>query len=146
MSIFQNLLVAYDGSACSKKALEKALEFVEANQCVQVHVVHVMNPPHKKLYSLYGLNMSQQIIEEIEEINKKTLEEAEQLVKENKRNFQFIRLQGDASEEIIDYATEHEMDLIIIGSRGLGAVKGMLLGSVSYRVVQYAECHVLIIK
>jgi|SRR5690625_2460604 len=146
MSIFQNLLVAYDGSAYSKKALEKAAEFVEADQRIQVHVIHVMNPPHKNLYSLYGLNMSQQIIEEIEEINKKTLEEAEQLVKGNKRNFQFIRLQGDASEEIIDYATEHGVDLIIIGSRGLGAVKGMLLGSVSYRVVQYAECHVLIIK
>src|SRR5699024_12718637 len=104
MYIFQNLLVAYDGSACSKKALEKALEFVEANQCVQVHVVHVMYPAHKSLYSLYGLNMSHQIIEEMEERYKKSLEEAEQLAKENKRNLQFIRWQGDASEEILEYA------------------------------------------
>lgn len=44
------------------------------------------------------------------------------------------------------YAEEKDIDLIIVGSRGLGAVKRFLLGSVSHYFVQNAKCKVLIIK
>lgn len=53
---------------------------------------------------------------------------------------------GDAATEIIDYAREQQMDLLIAGSRGLGQVRGWLLGSVSRKLVHYAPCSVLIVK
>ena len=46
----------------------------------------------------------------------------------------------------MDYLEDHPMDLVIMGSRGLGVVKGVLLGSVSQYVVEQAKCPVLVVK
>jgi len=53
---------------------------------------------------------------------------------------------GDAAKEIIDYAKNNKVDLIICGSRGLSTFKGWLLGSVSRKLVHYSECSVLVFK
>jgi nucleotide-binding universal stress UspA family protein len=57
-----------------------------------------------------------------------------------------LLLQGDASTEIIEHATEQHTDLIVAGSRGLSAVKGWLLGSVSRKLLHYAPCSVLVVR
>ena len=53
--------------------------------------------------------------------------------------------QGKPSKAILEYAHTHHIDLIVMGSRGLSAVAGVL-GSVSYAVLRNAECPVLIEK
>jgi len=53
---------------------------------------------------------------------------------------------GDAATEIIRYARDNEVDLIIAGSRGLSQVRGWLLGSVSRKLVHYAPCSVLVVR
>jgi len=55
-------------------------------------------------------------------------------------------LQGPPAEAILDVAKTRECDLIVMGSRGLGQFTGLLLGSQSQKVVQHAECPVLIVK
>jgi nucleotide-binding universal stress UspA family protein len=55
-------------------------------------------------------------------------------------------LQGPPAEAILDVAKNRECDLIVMGSRGLGQLTGLLLGSQSQKVVQHAECPVLIVK
>jgi nucleotide-binding universal stress UspA family protein len=57
-----------------------------------------------------------------------------------------VLVRGDAATEIIKYIHEHEIDLVVCGSRGLSAVSGWLLGSVSRKLVHYAGCSVLIVK
>ncbi|MFN2199233.1 MAG: universal stress protein [Anaerolineales bacterium] len=57
-----------------------------------------------------------------------------------------VLLRGDAATEILDYAREHQVDLIIAGSRGLGQVRGWLLGSVSRKLLHYAQCSVLVVR
>jgi nucleotide-binding universal stress UspA family protein len=57
-----------------------------------------------------------------------------------------ILAHGDAATEIIEYAKEHSIDLVVSGSRGLSQVKGWYLGSVSRKLVHYAHCSVLIVK
>jgi nucleotide-binding universal stress UspA family protein len=54
--------------------------------------------------------------------------------------------QGDAAQRIIDTARAEKCDLVVIGSRGLGTFKQLLLGSVSQKVSQYANCPVLVIR
>lgn len=55
-------------------------------------------------------------------------------------------LEGPAAEAILNAAECHEADLIIVGSRGLGQFKGLLLGSTSDRVVQHATMPVLVVR
>lgn len=55
-------------------------------------------------------------------------------------------IRGDAATEIIQYARNNAVDLIACGSRGLSPVTSWLLGSVSRKLVHYANCSVLIVK
>lgn len=57
-----------------------------------------------------------------------------------------VLVRGDAATEIIHYARQNEIDLIVCGSRGLSPVTSWLLGSVSRKLVHYANCSVLIVK
>jgi nucleotide-binding universal stress UspA family protein len=55
-------------------------------------------------------------------------------------------IEGDPAESIIDVARTRESDLIVMGSRGLGRLSGLLLGSTSQKVVAHAPCPVLIVR
>lgn len=53
---------------------------------------------------------------------------------------------GDPAEEVIAFAGDRKADLIISGSRGFGKLKSMLLGSVSHKIAQMAECSCLTVR
>lgn len=53
---------------------------------------------------------------------------------------------GDPADAVLETAIEKKADLIVVGSRGLGRVKGLLLGSVSQKIIQDAPCACLIVK
>jgi nucleotide-binding universal stress UspA family protein len=55
-------------------------------------------------------------------------------------------LAGDAADEIVSLADNRDADLIIVGSRGYGAIAGALLGSVSRAVTQHANIPVVVAK
>ena len=57
-----------------------------------------------------------------------------------------VLLRGDAATEIIEYANQNQIDLIVAGSRGLSQMRRLLLGSLSRKLVHYAGCSVLIVK
>jgi len=53
---------------------------------------------------------------------------------------------GDYADEILKAAKEFEVDMIVIGSRGLGVLKSTVLGSVSQKVLHHADCSVVTVK
>lgn len=53
---------------------------------------------------------------------------------------------GEPAEEIVDYARLEQIDMIVMGSRGLSPIKELLLGSVSDKVLRTAPCPVLIVR
>ena len=55
-------------------------------------------------------------------------------------------IEGDAAEAVIDVAITRKSDVIVMGSRGLGRLAGLLLGSTSQKVVAHAPCPVLIVR
>jgi nucleotide-binding universal stress UspA family protein len=57
-----------------------------------------------------------------------------------------VRKVGDPAEEIMNVAAKQHADLIVMGAKGLGTIDRILLGSVSTRVVQYANCPVLVVR
>ncbi|MEX2103781.1 MAG: universal stress protein, partial [Bacilli bacterium] len=60
--------------------------------------------------------------------------------------FETIILQGEPGPVIVKYANENEVDLIVLGSRGLNALQEFVLGSVSHKVAKRANCPVMIVK
>jgi len=55
-------------------------------------------------------------------------------------------LSGDTAQQIIDAANRHGVDLITVGTRGLGPIKGLVMGSVSQKISQHADCDCLVIR
>lgn len=53
---------------------------------------------------------------------------------------------GDAAQRIIETARDENCDLIVLGHRGMGAFKELLLGSVSHKVAIHAGCPVLVVR
>ncbi|MGI9387615.1 MAG: universal stress protein, partial [Methyloligellaceae bacterium] len=53
---------------------------------------------------------------------------------------------GNPTDEIVRFARENGFDLIVIGSRGVSDFRGLLLGSVSHKVVQLADCPCLVVR
>jgi len=53
---------------------------------------------------------------------------------------------GDPARAIVEAATKKKADLIVIGSRGLGDLQGLLLGSVSHKVAQSASCSCVVVR
>lgn len=57
-----------------------------------------------------------------------------------------VILYGEPGPAIIDYTNKEQVDLVVIGSRGLNALQEMVLGSVSHKVVKPVHCPVVIVK
>lgn len=130
------VLVAYDGSAPSAKALHLARSIGAQDESVELVFAHVV-----KLYGL-GTGAETVLLDEA----KKVLVEMEQLADEVPNKAHAHLLKGSSPADLLLKCAQDEgCDLIVMGSRGKGGVKGYL-GSVSYAVVQGSPVAVLIAK
>ncbi|MCA0972139.1 universal stress protein [Halobacillus litoralis] len=137
------ILVAYDGSEWSRNALREVRnQAVHASE-KEVHIVQVTNSAGPVTYAAVSNEISKELAakleSEMEEIKKELAEEEYQVVSK-------VLVGDHPGSSICKYAEENDMDLIIIGNRGIGSVKRLFLGSVSNNVVQNATCPVLVMK
>lgn len=133
------ILVAYDGSAPSHRALEVMREIARQNPAIEVVLVHAM-----RLFSSgsAAAGMDTVMVDDAMEIR----EELEALAADLVNPTEVKVLKGTSPADLIVAAAIDEgCDLIIMGSRGKGGVKGYL-GSVSYAVTKESPVTVLIAK
>lgn len=170
---YRKIIVAFDGSEGSMNALRHGIAYVKGNdaELTVVNVVkkikdsdvNVVRRPDSTLIP-GGNGMYQSTSETIQAQPQKVAgnpgiheeklqakgEEAlktakAELEKENLRADAEV-LEGDPAERIDQYAVAHEADLIIVGHRGLSGLKKLVQGSVSQKVVEKANCPVLVVK
>lgn len=80
----------------------------------------------------------------LKEVAEQILEDAKRMAEEKgAAEITLATREGDPAKEILAYAAEHQVDLIAMGSRGLGTLEGLLSGSVSSKVSHLAECAVI---
>lgn len=140
--MFGNILVAVDGSDHSFKAVESAAVIGEKfNSKVTLMYVVVLPLNSSGLAPEIGA-IPQQVIDDSEKEGQEVLQKAAKIFTGNE--IKTVLASGNPSAEILKEA-EKGYDLIIVGSRGLGEIRGLLMGSVSSRITHYAKCHVLVV-
>ena len=139
---FSEFFVAVDGSEYSMNAAEYAISITKeyGSQLIALHVItsHV---------STIASTFSPQM----EEIKKNAQEFFDKIRRKGDANWDIpLRTELIASSSIVGgiivFAEKDNIDLIVVGTRGLSGLKILLLGSVASGIVNYAHCPVLIVK
>ena len=76
----------------------------------------------------------------------KIVERCKEMANKSGVNINTVLLEGDPAFEIMGYSDREKFDLIIIGSRGMGKFKEMIIGSVSNKVLHHAKCSIMLVR
>ena len=144
-----NILIATDGSAAANRALPLAAHLARTNDAALYLLTVVRDiqvPPEMKDMARVE-NLGETRVSVLEFVANQILESAEQRLKNDgvEKIYRAIA-NGDPATEIVRYAKKHDIDLIVIGTRGLGQVKGMLMGSVSRKVANVSDTNCLLVR
>jgi nucleotide-binding universal stress UspA family protein len=141
----KKILIATDGSPSAQKALEVGLELAE-EQDATAYVVHVVQPVDVMPYSNFGF-VAPALPHEVDSEDLEPLREAFEVAKASGVHAETAILKGlTPAPEIVAYADSIGADLIVVGSRGHGAIAGALLGSVSRGVLHESHIPVLVVR
>ncbi|WP_080875408.1 universal stress protein [Oceanobacillus timonensis] len=141
-----NILVAYDGSDLSKKAVEEAKNQTKLAEDAVIHVATVISNGGPTMNAALARSFMNDLADEARPPIEKVREEMKQEGIDSKAEILMDYTFRNPGAQLIDYAKEKDIDLIVLGSRGLGGVGRFILGSVSSQVVHQAPCKVLIVK
>jgi nucleotide-binding universal stress UspA family protein len=137
----KTILIATDGSAGARAAVDEGLDFAKETGA-DVLFVAIRQPP----FPVFGDPYWQQSLSNELARLRPALKEAVAEAESRGIHADYDLLEGDPGERILDIARSRDVDLIVIGSRGLGAVASVILGSVSKRVLHDADRPVLVVN
>ncbi len=141
---FNKILVTVDGSANADRAAAAAVEIARKNQA-ELTILNVVpanaTPPHEyatelSAYWAAAAEKGEEIVEGVAK-NAEGIPDVRTVV---------VNKAGSTVQEIIKFAEEQKIDLIVMGTRGRGGFTKLLLGSVSSGVLSHAHCSVLVVK
>lgn len=140
--LFEKILIATDGSERNKAAVEEALQI--GRVCgSKVFAAYVMDIGVLESASTDGVVIRDTwtvIQREADAVLDRVRTIAEGV------NLETVILEGKPAAEIVKYASENKIDLIVIGTQGKRGFERLLLGSVAEQVVRSAPCKVLVVK
>ena len=148
MSIFPTkILLATDGSKEARQAAQAAAE-LSKDTGSEVHVTYVIPSPRElRGHHTYSKEVMKSVLEQAEGDAQSFLEEQAEQIRASGGKVAETHLQtGEPGKEIVRLSEELGAGTIVIGSRGLGAVKRALMGGVSESVVRHAHCPVFVVR
>jgi nucleotide-binding universal stress UspA family protein len=147
------IMVCTDGSEQSSKAMEEAVKIAGGCNVDEVSVIHVFQ--RNKNFPVWdeGYHITQEDIERLRKLDEHAREKADKLVSSAVEFFTSegikangIVREGHPAETIAREAEEGGYDMLVVGSRGLGGLKKLFLGSVSNALLQETAANVLVVK
>ncbi|CAE6487447.1 MAG: universal stress protein [Candidatus Nitrosotenuis sp.] len=140
---FKNILVPLDGSKNSMRGLDTAIGLARQSHAKLVGICVLQRPPHPAFRSARSVQYPEkQILQNAQDI----MDFAEKHCAQNGILFEKKITFGDPGHMIVKFAKDKGFDLIVIGARGIGAVKEIFFGSVSNYVLHKATIPVLVVK
>jgi len=152
--MINSILVATDASAASNRALKMAVQIAGLHnaELLIIHVIRDMQIPFdiKEIPELEA-NTFESFNDAREEIMRKIAESVLRNAKEKAEKAGANKVQtaigtGDPATSILSFAKRRKVDMIVVGTRGLGKLKGTILGSVSRKITNNAEASCLIVR
>jgi nucleotide-binding universal stress UspA family protein len=137
--------VPLDFSALAGKVLERAKEYGRefGSKLILVHAVEPIIQPAE--YAIVPSEMAEINLRQAE-ASRKRLEEVKRELEQDGLSCEVEVKLGRPWRVIVETAKKAKADLIIIPTHGYGGIKHLLLGSTAERVVQHAECSVLVVR
>ena len=140
----KSILVATDGSETSNRAILKTKELAEGLGS-KITIINVANDLIAHPYLMnreYGVQTN----EDLMKFGKEILKDSVKLLEGFEGTVETVIRSGEAGREIVDEAKSGDYDLIVMGSRGLGAFSRAMLGSVSNKVLHHVAKDILIVR
>lgn len=146
--MFRSILVPFDGSPNSETALDKAVEL--SKLCDNAHLTILTVYRHHSMLEASLSMVRPDDPGNLDDIMRSHAKEVAEFGKKraiaggHKEPRAFVK-SGHTARTIVKFAADHECDVIVLGSRGVGSVEGYLLGSVSHKVTGLSEVPVLVV-
>jgi nucleotide-binding universal stress UspA family protein len=135
---FESLLVPTDGSQTATEAATHAIQIAAMTEG-SLHVIHVID-----LIALSGEYGSGRILEQLSEAGQQAIDDVvDRATAADVQSVEAAVLSGAPSQAIVDYATDCDVDLIVMGTHGRSGLDRFLIGSVTEKIVRLADVPVL---
>jgi len=139
----KSLLVPVDGSPNADRAVSFAIRLAKAIQGMKVVVLNVQEQLER--WYQHGL-ASDASREHLKQQGQAQAAAARRLLDQSGCDYEFLIVFGKPAETIVQVARDHGCSGIVMGTRGLGDMENVLLGSTSFKVVQLADAPVTLVK
>ena len=140
--MFNRILIPTDGSDAVAPAVETALDIAETYDAT-LHVLFIVDPPSSISGAGDGFTGIDNLLDELEEEGHRATDAIANLAEDSDIETTAVVRRGNPKDDILTYATENDIDLIVMGTHGRTGVKRALLGSVTETIVRHAEVPVL---
>jgi nucleotide-binding universal stress UspA family protein len=137
------VLVPIDGSKSSSRVVDHLIEQSGERQVGEVHLLNAQPPISGHASSFVSRST---LARYHQEEGNKALKAARRKLDAAKIKYQYHIVVGDPAETIARYAREKKCDLVIMGTRGMGSVSNMVLGSVATKVIHLSPVPVTLVK
>jgi nucleotide-binding universal stress UspA family protein len=145
--MIRTFLLPWDGSENSRRALEFLLKLLKQQSPAEVHLLNVQHRAPMLERMTGGRPLEIQSIEgPALEAGRKVLEDGAKLVTAAGVPHVTKVVVGDAAHEIVEYAKAHHCEGIFMGTRGLGTVGTLVLGSVAHKVLHLTHVPITLVK
>lgn len=142
---FKKILFCTDFSENADRAFIFAVHTAVRNPGSELHLLHVIPEPPAQFWKGYIYEVDEDVDARARrEIDEKLAETYRPRVPADLPLMIAMRI-GEAGQEIVRYAIEQDIDLVIVGRQGAGTVGKLFFGNVTGRVVRKAPCPVLVI-
>jgi nucleotide-binding universal stress UspA family protein len=146
----KNVLVALDGSESASRALAMAADLA-VRYGATLHLVHVAPRPMVVSEGLKEFARTEHVdlpvaVQMSAESQSIIVAGQASAAAKGVHRLETEVLTGDPAEQLLDYARQQAIDLVVVGRRGVGQVRGLLMGSVSWKINSLAECPVLTVR